>query len=221
MDILTLEAEATSAQCLASHGISALERLGSAATQADPVLACLALASEKLLKMTIGMTTVAGGDPWPDRGRMQGYGHKITKMNRDAMSLLLQRVDAATHHRVVTNAALASVDVSWTDPLFAALSDYGSGGRFYNLDTLAGEEQKFPPPAQMWRTMESAVISAHPEVLDHIASSRGSNAEARAPLNAKLAHAFRNWWAFYATAWKHGLAGEEARALGFVIALQR
>lgn len=115
MDILTLEAEATSAQCLARHGVSALERLGSAATQADPVLACLALASEKMLKMTIGMTTVVGGDPWPDRGRMQGYGHKITKMNRDAMSLLLQRVDEATRPPVVTNAALASVDVSWMD----------------------------------------------------------------------------------------------------------
>ncbi|KRE79913.1 hypothetical protein [Arthrobacter sp. Soil763] len=221
MDILTLEAEATSASSLASHGISALERLSSAATEADPVLACLALASEKMLKMTIGMTSMATGEPWPDRRRMQGYSHGITKMNREAMGLLMQRLDKATHPPVVLNAALTSVDVTWTSPLLAALSDYGSGGRFYNLDTLAGEEHKFPSPAQMWRDMEDAVIAAHPEVLEFLAASGGSNAEARGPLNAKLATAFRNWWAVYATAWKHGLAGDEARPLGWVIALDR
>ncbi|WP_457950654.1 hypothetical protein ACTAQI_08900 [Pseudarthrobacter sp. alpha12b] len=171
--------------------------------------------------MTIGMTLVAMGEPWPDRRRMQDYSHGITKMNREAMALLMQRVEEATHPPVVLNTALASVDVSWTEPLLAALSDYGSGGRFYNLDTLAGTDHKYPSPSQMWMTMEDAVIAAHPEVLDFIANNRGSNAEARGPLNAKLAHAFRSWWAVYATAWKHGLAGEEARALGWTIGLGR
>jgi hypothetical protein len=72
----------------------------------------------------------------------------------------------------------------------------------------------------MWAAMEDAVIAEHPEVLGFMAAnSRGSNAEARQPLNALLARAFRNWWELYATAWKHGSVGEEARALGWVIKL--
>lgn len=198
-----------------------MERLASAATDADPVLACLALASEKMLKMTIGMTSVTDGKAWPEKQRMVGYGHRITTLNREAMAMLIGRVERATHPAVVTNAALESVDVTWTEPLLEALSDWGAGGRFYNLDTLAGQGQKYPSPAQMWRTLESAVTAAHPEVIDHIASSRGTNREARAPLNAMLARAFRNWWGFYATAWKHGVPGDEARALGSVIALDK
>lgn len=219
MDQITLVKEADSARSLAAHGVEAMENISSVISGADPVLACLALASEKMLKMTIGMATVARGNPWPDRRRMVGYGHNIQKMNQEAMALVLERVDEATHTPVVLTAALASVDISWTEPLLATLSEYGSGGRFYNLDTLGGQRPKRPSPSVMWGAMESAVIARHPIVLESLAAARSTAAEARRPLNLNLGRAFRSWWNFYATSWKQGIVGEEARALGWSISL--
>jgi hypothetical protein len=218
--ILTLDAEATSASVLATHGRKALASLASASTQSDPVLACLALASEKMLKMTIGAASIANGGTWPAPGKMRSFNHDITVMDQEARASLLRRLDAAAHPGVVVKAAFDSTDITWTGPLLTALSNYGAGGRFYNLDTLAGDEPRRPAPTAVWSEMEQQVISVHPEVLTHLASSKGSNLDARSPLNAHLANAFQSWWELYATAWKHGVFGDEMRPIGFALSLR-
>lgn len=218
--MLTLEAEANSAKSLAAQGVDLLRRLDSAAVNSDPILACLSLAAEKMLKLTLGLSAVAHGGDWPSVGKMTSYKHKITKLNEEAMLICMQNLHKATHRPVAVLAVMNSLDMSWTAPMLAALADYGAGGRFYNLDNLANVQQRYPSPAEMWAAMESEVVGKHPEVLHHLAASKGTNAEARGPLNEHLANAFSAWWSFYSTAWTHGVVGEQAKQLGPTLKLR-
>lgn len=62
-----------------------------ASRDAEPVFACLAGGTEKLLKLTFGLVTVDGGGAWPSKATMQQAGHKIVELDatvRDLFELL-------------------------------------------------------------------------------------------------------------------------------------
>ena len=219
--MLTLEAEAASARSLAAQGIELLRGLDSVAINPDPVLACLSLAAEKMLKLTIGLGALDQGKGWPSRGQMTGYGHTIGKVNEQVMLLCMENLHLAEHRPVPVMAALGSLDMTWTAPLLAALANYGDGGRLYILDNLANDRQRHPSSVEIWAAMEEEVIAKHPEVLYHLAAGTGTNREARGPMNRHLARAFSAWWNFYSTAWKHGVVGERGKRLGPALSLRK
>lgn len=217
--MLTLEAEAASAASLANSGLALLRNMGSRG-EADPVLVCLATAAEKLLKLTIGLAALETYGEWPTKAEMQGFSHDILKLNSRAMAEITARVDDAVHPPVVSQAVMDSIGIAWTEPLLTALANYGGGGRFYNLDSLAGAHQPHPSPPLLWWKMEIEILGHQPEVLETPLGPPLTMAEARRPLNAHTAVGFITWWEFYFRAWRHGVIGENARALSTTIKLR-
>jgi hypothetical protein len=215
--MLTLEAEAASAASLARTGLTLLRNMGSQG-DADPVLVCLSTASEKMLKLTIGLAALERHGEWPSKAEMQAFSHNILKLNSQAMSEIATRIDDAVHAPAVWQAIKDSLDIAWTEPLLTALANYGGGGRFYNLDSLAGAQQPHPSPPLLWWEMEIDILRHRPEVLES-AGLELSMAEARRPLNAHTAKAYSSWWDFYFLAWRHGVVGDDARALSTTIKL--
>jgi hypothetical protein len=216
--MLTLEAEAASAASLARTGLTLLRNMGSQG-DADPVLVCLSTAAEKMLKLTIGLAALEQHGEWPSKAEMQAFSHNILKLNSQAMSEIATRIDDAVHAPVVWQAVKDSLDIAWTEPLLTALANYGGGGRFYNLDSLAGAQQPHPSPPLLWWDMEIGILGHRPEVLETPPVPHASMAEARRPLNAHTAKGFSSWWDSYFLAWRHGVIGEDARALSTTIKL--
>jgi hypothetical protein len=215
--MLTLEAEAASAASLARTGLTLLRNMGSQG-DADPVLVCLSTAAEKMLKLTIGLAALETNGEWPSKAEMQAFSHNILKLNARAMAEIATRIDDAVHPPVVWQAVKDSLGIEWTEPLLKGLANYGGGGRFYNLDSLAGAQQPHPSPPLLWWEMEIEILKHRPEVLES-AGLKPSMVEARRPLNAHTARGFSSWWDFYFLAWRHGVIGGDARALSTTIKL--
>lgn len=217
--MLTLEAETTAARSLARQGLRLLESLDNADENSGLVLACLSSAAEKLLKLTLGLDSLDSTGLWPNADQMKKFSHDVVALNEVARAACLGRITEAGAPPIPIRAAMNSEDMVWTNPMLEALSDYGKGGRFYNLDNLAGKAQPYPSPGDMWNAMEQSVLSDMPELVGLLAERLASNADRRLTLNFQLARAFNAWWTFYRTCWQHGVLGDQARALSWTLKL--
>lgn len=217
--MLVLENETTAAKSLARQGLRLLESLDNAAENSGPVLACLSSAAEKVLKLTIGLASLDSTGSWPSVKQMKGFDHDVVALNQAARDVCLGRVIDAKIPHIPVRAAMNSDDMVWTNPMLEALSNYGKGGRFYNLDNLAGKSQSYPSPGEMWDAMERSVLDDMPELVGLLALQHVSNADVRLNLNVQLARAFEAWWTFYQICWRHGVLGGQARALSSTLKL--
>lgn len=96
---------------------------------AEPLMVLLATGCEKLLKLTFGLTYADDHGRWPKYATLKSYGHDLARLDADCRALVHQRVDRATHPKVVT-ALLGDVE---NDPsisaLLTTLTTYAERGR--------------------------------------------------------------------------------------------
>lgn len=148
----TLLAEITSARNLLAYGIRTIRTAPFVDTTLDPILTLTSIGFEKLYKLTLGVTQLGQGNPWPSKTAMQTYGHGVEELHRKVFTDI--RPLASTNS--FTQPLIDAVDTNpVTIPFIATLDRYGRQGRFYNLDELAASTQAEPAPFDLWTDTEN------------------------------------------------------------------
>ncbi|MGI8578425.1 MAG: hypothetical protein ACR2KG_11045 [Nocardioidaceae bacterium] len=176
---------------------------------ASVTLACLSTGAELMLKLTIGLSAMRDGKPWPSVSKMQAYGHGIVKMDRECRDGFL--ADDSTPPYVKGLVRDMGTDCTLS-LLLEAVDHYARAGRFHNLDALS--EQPPDPsisPAALWEAMEASIWADRPELLAALKETGQVGESARAELSAEIAGALHRWWGLYHQAWAQGLVGGKAR----------
>src|SRR5689334_15059916 len=180
-------------------------------SEAGVVLALLAAGSEKLLKLTLGLTDRDETGVWTTKRAMLGWSHRIAELDEH----VLHRLEARTHLSPAEPYIKAVLARAAHDPirreLFAALQAYASSGRFAHLDQLAGSSQETPSPRERWDSLKNDLVQAHPELLARMVDLQEDFEQAQADLAALIDEALQWWQLAIFRAWQHGLAGPEAR----------
>lgn len=207
---LALDAECGNAVHLARTGLKLLGEMRYSELGLPAVFSCLALGSEKLLKLTYGVSQQARGLAWPSVPVMRKFGHSVWELDTAGRSAVLRSAHLATHQPVV-DGWIARVESNlWIDQFLRILSDYGAGGRFHYLDRLAGKDVDLESaPSAQWIALESAVLEGadFSEDFDKLTKM----------MRIRLDEAFRDWWTMYSRAWVHGVFGEDAKGHGFTL----
>lgn len=202
-----LQAECANALNLARSGLKLYEDFKHPRIHSAGVFSCLALASEKLFKLTLGIHKLNTEETWPIVKEMRSFGHSVVALDAAARAALTDSLSNATHRFVVAGWEQRVDSVPWLPDLLAILSDYGSGGRFHELNLLAGSGQGRESPADAWLELESKITTLHPEILNLPISEWGS------AVNGKTDLAFRDWWTLYSRSWVQGVFGPDAKRM--------
>lgn len=207
---LALDAECRNAVSLAKSGLKLLGEMKYSTIGLPAVFSCLALGSEKLLKLTYGVSQQAQGCGWPRISEMKRYGHNVWELDTKGRSLVLQSAHLATHQPVV-DGWIKSVDSNpWIDQFLKILSNYGAGGRFHYLDRLAEQgTDRGSEPSEQWRALEVAVLRE--------ADLSQDIDELTQKMRERVDEAFRDWWTMYTRAWVHGVFGVGAINHGYTL----
>jgi hypothetical protein len=161
-----LSREIDAASSLMRHGFAILGEYRFASRDAEPLFACLAGGTEKLLKLTFGLLTVDDGETWPTKATMQNAGHKIVELNETVRSALVERQDLSSAPGLIADLLERTDGHPGVVLTLATLERYAVDGRFYNLDLLGGREQGKASLATLWDELEMDIIEANPEMID-------------------------------------------------------
>jgi hypothetical protein len=215
---LALIRESNDAAALFSRGLNALRAIRHDYSDAVVVMSLLALGSEKMLKLTIGLAGRDQGTGWPSKEYMRGnVGHRVLMADQVARPLL--DTNPGTAPGMLAELKQQINDDPIVLQALGALDRFGDAGRFYFLDTLASASQPQASPQTLWAEMTATVAQDYPDVLAELASSERYD-QARQQLNDLVAGALTRWWHLYAAAWRTGAIGDEARQYGSEIELQ-
>lgn len=210
---LALDAECTNAVNLARTGLNLLREMKYSVNGIPAVFSCLALGSEKLLKLTYGVSEQAKGGSWPSLDTMKKFRHSVWALDTAGRNAVLKNSHLATHVPVVRGWIDRVEENPWIDQFLKILSDYGAGGRFHDLDLLAGQGvDPEKAPSEQWISLESAVLEGVPYSEDFEERAR--------EMRRRVDEAFRDWWTMYSRAWIHGVFGEDAKGHGFTLEIK-
>ena len=227
---LTLIGEVQSAGHLIDETIGLLHRQRFA-YRIDGMFACLSLGMEKMLKLSIGLTRLADGHPWPSVREMKlDWRHDVRLMDAEVTNVISARADRAANPPMV----LAGLRAVQADPYIAqiveAMSYYARERRFHSLDYLAelGNsdeetagwmeiESSRPSPRDLWwQHIEQPVGTPH-----LIAAAAHSN-EYPSPWHRQTVGAVetsvRLWVEMHRMAWVQGALGPKAKAMAVPLA---
>jgi hypothetical protein len=128
-------------------------------------------------------------------------------LDRDCRALIADRLDRATHPKVISPLQ----DAVGADPhmgkLLETLTTYAKRGRFYNLDHLAGNPQETESPAKMWDQLIDAAFFSRADLQPLLGQDNESWTRLRRETNQMLVDSLSTWQALYARAWAHGVCG--------------
>jgi hypothetical protein len=204
-----LSREIDAASSLLRHGFAILAEYRFASRDADPVFACLAGGTEKLLKLTFGLATVDDGGGWPSKATMQNAGHKIVELDGAVHELIVERQHRSTAPGLVAELLEATDGHPGMVQVLATLERYAVNGRFYNLDVLGGIAQGNASPQELWSDLEVDIVDANPELLDQLA---GPERElARQGMNRIIARSLGIWCELLLRSWTTGVFGVAAQ----------
>lgn len=209
-EFVALDAESRNAVSLAKSGLKLLGEMRYTTIGLPAVFSCLALGSEKLLKLTFGVSQRAQGHSWPSVREMKAYAHDVWELDTMGRSLVLQRAHLATQKPVVDR-WIESVDTNpWIDQFLKILSNYGAYGRFHYLDRLAGAKHDHAnEPAEQWQGLIAEVLKGEDLTDDLDILMR--------MMRERVDEAFRDWWTMYTRAWVHGVFGRGAVNHGYTL----
>jgi hypothetical protein len=125
---------------LVSHGLEILRsyRTFDEELAVYPMLSCLALGFEQSCKAVLSLIDKDISGNWPDVSELKRYGHSLSELKARTLATIHKRMLIKTHYRWLDYVyELVSSDIS-IGPCIDLLSDFGSGGRYYSLDLLAG-----------------------------------------------------------------------------------
>lgn len=211
---LALDAECNNAVGLARTGLKLLGEMRYSEHDLPAVFSCLALGSEKLLKLTYGVSQQAQGRGWPTVPELKKFGHSVWQLDTAGRSVVLRSAHLATHQPVVHGWISRVEDNPWIDQFLKILSDFGTAGRFHYLDRLAGNDvNPDSSPSAQWVQLETAVLKD----ADYV---KGDLDALTKEMRDRVDTAFRDWWTMYSRAWIHGVFGHEAKGHGFTLEIK-
>jgi hypothetical protein len=204
-----LSREIDAASSLMRHGFAILGGYRFASRDDEPLFACRAGGTEKLLKLTFGLVTVDEGDPWPTKATMRDAGHKIVELDRTVRSLLIRRQQTSTAPGLIARLLEMTDGHPGVGLTLATLERYAVNGRFYNLDLLGGRAQGEASPAALWDELEMDVIEANPDMIEE--SAYGDHDQVRQDMNRIIARSFGLWCELVLRSWMTGVCGDRAQ----------
>lgn len=179
----------------------------------DPIMSLIAPGLERLYKLTLGVIAVDRGEPWGDG---KSYGHQIGKMHPKIVVEIEQRSSARPYLQDLLGAVRA-------DPVLPAVigcaDAYGREGRYFYLDTLAGNSTRVASPHKAWRTVED-VVTKHHQLSGPVApvASGPDNAENRLAFTtargAVISRSITDLWQLIADCGVQGVFGKLGRIYG-------
>lgn len=193
-----------------------LEHYRSGTTHADTLLTVLSIGVEKLLKLTYGLIVEDRDGSWPSKAEMRAVGHDVSGLEATCRSLLRARVQLAAQPGYI-GGLLDDLDADAHVPkLMMILTKYGKAGRFAQLDYLSGQPQQGDSPRQMWDQYDTQLASEPTALpLTTAISSEDFRRLVRTPLNTRHREIIDRWREVYFRALIHGVAGQDAKALGW------
>jgi hypothetical protein len=204
-----LSREIDAASSLMRHGFAILAEYQFASRDTEPVFACLAAGGEKLLKLTLGLATVADGGGWPPKATMQNAGHKIVDLHGIVRGLIVEGQDQSTVPGLIAHLLEMTDGHPGIVQTLATLERYAVDGRFYNLDLLGGGSQGKASPQELWRELEPDIVEANPEMLEQLAGRERD--QARHTMNRIIAWSLGMWCELMLRSWMTGVCGETAQ----------
>lgn len=204
-----LSREIDAASSLLRHGFQILTTYRFASRDAEPVFACLAGGTEKVLKLTVGLVALDDGDPWPSQATMKAAGHKIVELNATVRAIISTRRERSTAPGIIDELLERTDGHPGVIQMLRALERYAVDGRFYNLDLLGGREHHDLSPQELWGELEMDIVEANPEMLD--LAAEGEQETIRADMNQILAWSLGLWCELLRRSWMTGVCGTLAQ----------
>lgn len=181
-----------SARYLLRHGHRLLHQRESIELRLDAIMTTLSIGVEKVLKVSLGVAEVGAGRSWPDKATMKAFGHGTAAMDRTLRALL----HAGMEHRPAVDYLRSVFDAVDQDPvwpvLLGSLDDYGQGGRFHNLDGLAGAPRRGKSPTAHSDAVELAASQNDPSLL--ALRDNGDFDEWSVGVQRAIAASLERWW---------------------------
>lgn len=189
----------------------------------DPIqntlLSSWAMGTEALLKVALGLRSLARGDGPLSQSKARSYGHDIEKMDADLKVEIATWMSEAPRSEYLRD-LVSTVE---TDPVWPtlrrALHVYAKEGRFNNLDAMTGRTQADDAPsvildqaAQL--ATETSDLTAAWRDIDHAKISPAQMDQFSLAIHAALAEPLVNWWFMITRLARHGFLGDRGRAFG-------
>jgi hypothetical protein len=200
-----LSREIDAASSLLRHGFGILAGYRFASRDAEPVFACLAGGSEKLLKLTVGVVALDGGEAWPSKATMKAAGHKIVELDTTVREAISTRREHSTAPGLIGELLERTDGHPGVVQILRTLERYAVNGRFYNLDLLGGREHPDVSPHELWGELEMDIVDANPEMLDLAAD--GEHETIRTDMNRILGLSLGLWCELIRRSWITGVCG--------------
>lgn len=211
-DFVALTYEADAAGSLLRQGFRALKQEDDLSADAEVLFACWSLGAEKLLKLSIGVSSLETAGTWATKSKMQGWGHNIVELHTELLRTIAANLSKSTAPGFIDQLRDTVVKDEALTGLIGALARYGMDGRFYNLDHLAGATQLEQPPRELLEeNVHQPLLAAEPGLLSNI-----NNLQAN--LNVRVADSFARWCELIYRCWRTGVFGDDAKgwAVSFV-----
>jgi hypothetical protein len=171
---------------ISSHGIDG---------KFDALATMWSIGVEKVLKVTLGLSSLASGDSWPNG---KDFGHNLVKMDAQLWDELEAWERRQAQPAWVHELTQAVRDDPVWPPLLVVLDTYARSGRFAYLDRLA---QVITPPVEprpLWDAVESGALTARPDL--RVITQRYPPAPpeefqaALLEINRTVARSLARWW---------------------------
>lgn len=205
MVLLALDSETTNFKSLIRSGTQLLRAYRSDEDLAG-LLTCYALGAEKLTKLSIGLGTQSEGKPWPSKADMRQMGHDVVSLDKKARVILKSNIHRAPSPNHVHDQEQKVTENPVIQQLLAVLGDYGSFGRFHDLDQLAGSPQSTTSPRYQWQDI-TRLVPIPDETYENF---NGINPWVEA-IKIAIENAMLDWCHLYTNSWAQGIFGETAK----------
>jgi hypothetical protein len=200
--------EFASTKYVLATGLRLLRSGGPFERDKDAVFATLAVGVEKLAKLAHGLLSLDEGQPWPKMNvTRDGWGHACARMDKRLRARISARLELEEFaDKVYVRQLLCTVehDQVWAQ-VVEALEAYGTEGRFYALDVIAGNGREEMNPLPHWEAAENTAV----ELDSELASLMHTDAnQFDAALSEAIAKSVHRWWALVTLSGVHGMYGE-------------
>ena len=215
-----LISETTSTRNLLAYGVRVVRAGAFIETTRDPILTMLSIGVEKIYKLTLGLAALDRDHSWPTKAHMTANGHKLADMHEAVIEELhVRTADKSDYVRGLLTQVRADPVIP---PLIAALDMYGRMGRFYYLDLLGDDPQKWEGPDGYWERIEAAAITepelaaAYATATTDVSNNQVWDRFYRA-LNERIAIAIERLWIMIAVCGRNHALGETGGVFGFEV----
>lgn len=157
---LSLTNELRTAVGLLKYGLGSLQAIDMANDFYHLPLLLLASGLERLCKCVLLLQYHTSHGCFPPRNWLKDRGHNLTR--------LIDEIARKCCPEEVPHCRALGQDQEFitSDPivtrLIQILAQFGSGGRYHDLDTVCGERQEGPSPEQEWQELEMAIVRNDP-----------------------------------------------------------